>query len=161
MRRKLRLYLDTSVWSFAFADDAPDYQRDTLAFFSEARKDRYEIFSSSIVATEILRTRDTRKRDAMLWLFDEILPQMLPVSPESRALARHYLAAGVVPPRSVADELHVAIATVSEVPVVLSWNFKHLANLRRNDLFQAANLSAGYLLPVRITSPAEVANDER
>ena len=97
----------------------------------------------------------------MLWLFDEILPQMLPVSPESRALARHYLAAGVVPPRSVADELHVAIATVSEVPVVLSWNFKHLANLRRNDLFQAANLSAGYLLPVRITSPAEVANDER
>ena len=53
MRRKLRLYLDTSVWSFAFADDAPDYQRDTLAFFSEARKDRYEIFSSSIVATEI------------------------------------------------------------------------------------------------------------
>jgi len=31
--KRLRIYLDTSVINFLFADDAPDFRRVTVAFF--------------------------------------------------------------------------------------------------------------------------------
>jgi len=31
--KRLRLYLDTTVWNFAFAEDASDYRHATLDFF--------------------------------------------------------------------------------------------------------------------------------
>ncbi len=39
--KKLRVYLDTSVISFLFADDAPEKKAITVAFFSE-RLNEYE-----------------------------------------------------------------------------------------------------------------------
>ena len=92
MTRKLRLYLDTSVWSFAFAEDAPDYRRDTIDFFEVARRGRFEMFASVLVLSEILRTRDSVKRAAMQDLFNEISPTLIEIGGESRTLARHYLA---------------------------------------------------------------------
>lgn len=43
--QKLRIYLDTSVVNFLFAEDAPDFRRVREEFFAEhARK--YELFTS-------------------------------------------------------------------------------------------------------------------
>ena len=59
------------------------------------------------------------------------------------------------------DARHVAIATVESVAVIVSWNFRHLANLRREAGFNAVNLLQGYP-QVRILSPLELIheNDE-
>ena len=53
------------------------------------------------------------------------------------------------------DARHVAIATVEQVGLIVSWNFKHLANYRRETRFNAVNLLQGYR-PVRILSPMEL-----
>lgn len=63
---------------------------------------------------------------------------------------------GIVPPRKRDDALHVAYATVFELDVVLSWNFKHLANLRREARFLSTNQTEGYWHSPRIVSPMEL-----
>ncbi len=50
------------------------------------------------------------------------------------------------------DAQHVAICTVARIKYLVSWNFKHLANLYRENAFNAANLLRGYR-EVRIVSP--------
>ena len=53
------------------------------------------------------------------------------------------------------DALHVAIASVHGIRLIVSWNFKHLVNVRREDGFNAVNLLEGWP-PVRIVSPKEI-----
>jgi hypothetical protein len=81
------------------------------------------------------------------------------LSTEAKELADAYVAHGVVGPGSLADALHVALATVSGVDVLVSWNFKHIVNLGRIRLFNAVNLEQGYGL-VEIRTPKEVLCEE-
>jgi hypothetical protein len=59
-------------------------------------------------------------------------------------------------PRFRNDMLHIAIATVAEVDVVVSWTFRHIVRLDKIRLFNAVNLELGYK-PLTIYSPREVA----
>ena len=53
------------------------------------------------------------------------------------------------------DALHIAIATISGVDVLVSWNFKHIVNLNRIRLFNSVNLKEGYNI-LEIRTPQEV-----
>jgi predicted nucleic acid-binding protein len=159
MSRKLRLYLDTSVWSFAFAEDVPDYRDATREFFRLARGGVFELFGSQVVRAELGRTKDSDLRSAFARLYESLPVRNLEVTPEALALARKYLDAGVLPLKSEDDALHVALATVNDVSVVVSWNFKHLANVSRNDRFRSVNLVEGYTLDLRIVNPLEVQDE--
>lgn len=57
------------------------------------------------------------------------------------------------------DAQHIAIATINRVDVLVSWNFKHIVNLRRIHLYNSINLKYGYPL-IEIRSPREVINEE-
>jgi hypothetical protein len=84
---------------------------------------------------------------------------MIPDNPEADALAAAYVAHGIVGPGSHADALHVALATVSHSDVLVSWNFKHIVNLRRIRLFDAVNLESDYP-GIEIRTPLEILRDE-
>lgn len=56
------------------------------------------------------------------------------------------------------DMLHIALATISEVDVLVSWNFKHIVRLDKIRLFNAVNIEQGYK-PLTIYSPREVISD--
>ena len=58
---KPRLYLETSVWNFIFADDAPEKKQITLAFFDKVKDGEYEIFISDTVIQEIERADEDKK----------------------------------------------------------------------------------------------------
>ncbi len=47
--RKPKLYLETSVWNFCFADDALDRKLTTLQFFEQIKQGAYDIFVSDMV----------------------------------------------------------------------------------------------------------------
>ena len=59
---------------------------------------------------------------------------------EARGLARHYIEEGVVSEGYLVDAQHIAIATVSRVDVLVSWNFKHIVNLSKIRLYNSVNL---------------------
>jgi hypothetical protein len=43
--------------------------------------------------------------------------------------------------------------------ILLSWNFKHLANVRREALIAAINRTEGHLQTLRLLSPLEVEDE--
>jgi hypothetical protein len=83
----------------------------------------------------------------------------LPLSPEAEELAAAYIADGAVGPHMRADALHIALATIARVDVLVSWNFKHIVNLKRIHAYNAVNLRHGYPL-VEIRTPREVPGDD-
>ena len=66
---------------------------------------------------------------------------------------------GAVGKNERADALHIALATIARVDVLVSWNFKHIVNLRRIHAFNAVNLKQGYPV-LEIRNPREVVGDE-
>lgn len=53
------------------------------------------------------------------------------------------------------DALHIAIATIEQVNVLASWNFKHIVNLERIRKYNSVNLKNGYKM-IEIRTPREI-----
>ncbi|MDQ3022700.1 MAG: hypothetical protein M3R36_19365 [Bacteroidota bacterium] len=65
--RKLKVYLDTSVINFLFADDSPEFKKITIEFFNNyVRKNIYDTFISEVVIKEIMNTKNKDKRNKLL-----------------------------------------------------------------------------------------------
>jgi len=63
-----------------------------------------------------------------------------------------YEAHSVLSARFRNDMLHIALATIADVDVLVSWNFRHIVRLDKIRLFNAVNIEQGYK-PVSIYSP--------
>jgi hypothetical protein len=70
-------------------------------------------------------------------------------------LAQCYVRAAVFSPVMVADALHVAAAVLTDQDVLLSWNFRHLVNVRRRARVNEVNRAEG-VRTIEIVSPAEM-----
>ena len=81
--------------------------------------------------------------------------EFLDVSEESIALADTYLERGILTRKFTDDALHIAIASVANVDVLVSWNFKHIVHFDKIRQFTAVNIELGYK-PLQIYSPREV-----
>ena len=55
----------TSVWSYAFAEDAPESREATLSFFDMANAGHFELFVSEVVLGEIARAATSRRADLL------------------------------------------------------------------------------------------------
>jgi len=162
MIKKLKIYLDTSVINFLFADDAPEKKEVTIDFFDNfVLKEIYQVFISSIVVEEIERTDDILKREQLLNIIKKYPIKFIDNidTEEILNLAKEYLNQNILPKNSEADALHVAISTVNQMDILLSWNFKHLANYNRKKKIQLLNLQNNYSYPFDILTPIEVVNE--
>ena len=157
--RKLKLYLETFVWNFFFANDAPEKRDITKEFFDSVQKGFYEIYVSDVVFREVNNAPEDRK-GKIAKLIEQCAPIRLDTVEQAETLASIYLYKKIVPPAKKDDALHVAIATAFEMDAVITWNYRHLANLRKAELFHSANLEAGYFKKIEIVTPMEVAKYE-
>ena len=157
--RKLKLYLDTSVWSFLFADDAPEKRDVTKDFFDLVRAGRYEVFISEVVIKEINDAPEL-KRNQLGELIKSCPVAELGLTESAVELAKSYIAKSILSEKKEDDALHVAIATDAEMDALVTWNFQHLANLRKTELFHSASLEKGYFKKLEIITPMEVSSYE-
>ena len=142
----LSLYLDTSVIGGYFD---PEFMAETRALWRLRNLGRCRFVSSQVVFEEI-RAAPDQVRELMRATFrrDDVLVR----TQEAEALALAYMAKKIVPIEYTDDARHVAICSVAKLDYLVSWNFKHLANLRRESGFISVNLLQGYP-PVRIVAP--------
>ncbi len=70
-----------------------------------------------------------------------------------------YMERQIVPEKYTNDILHIALATVDDVDIVVSWNFKHIVHYEKIRKFNAVNREQGYR-QIEIYSPREVTNYE-
>ncbi len=87
-------------------------------------------------------------------LFD-LEHDMLEVGNEALDLLKSYQMRGILGDKYRNDMLHIALATVAEVDILVSWNFKHIVHFDKIRLFNAINSELGYK-HLDIYSPREV-----
>ena len=157
--KKLKIYLDTSVISFMYADDSPEKQSITREFF-EKYLSVYDVFISDLVLTEIESTRNAVLREKLKKIVMEYNLKVIEAAPKDQqtvfSLARRYVKDGVIPQRKFDDAMHVAMCVHYEFDILLSWNFRHLANINKQIRINAVNKKEGYLKELFLLSPMEV-----
>jgi len=157
--RKLSLYIDTSVWNMRFDDHAIELQKGTRELIETAERGVYDLYISQAVMAELSRAPDARQSQVSD-LIAHLDPTVLPLTGEISDLADSYVLAGVFGSASLADVTHVAFATVHQIDILVSWNYRHLANLNRRAKVIAHNVSQGYYHSLMIVTPFEVISYE-
>jgi len=142
----LSLYLDTSVIGGYYDTE---FMADTRALWKLREAGCFRFITSQLVFQEIAGAPE-RVRELMRATFapDDVLER----TAEVEELAQAYLAQKVVPLDYDDDARHVAVCAVTRIEYLVSWNFKHLANVRRESGFNAVNLLQGYP-SLRIVAP--------
>ena len=90
--KKLKLYLETSVWNFIFADDAPELRNLTLQFFAMVERQVYDVYISDLVIFEIGKAVG-KKKEQLMDVIEQYRPIVLQSSSQAQDLADHYLQA--------------------------------------------------------------------
>jgi len=109
MRRKIRVYLDTSVISALFDERNPERKSLTEAFFAEIGN--FEI--SEITVAEIERTPDMELRSKMKDAVSRF--SVLSLTDDVEWVAREYIRHGAVPESYSEDAYHIAIAVINAI----------------------------------------------
>jgi predicted nucleic acid-binding protein len=150
----MRLYLDTSVIGAMSDEEMPERIRITRALLDSIVEGKHTGIISNIVLEEIDRCHEELKKK----LVGEI--QAVPVlviseNEYSADLLETYEKEGFIRKGARLDLRHLAVATVSGVDAVVSWNFRDIVNIRTRRAVHAVNLRLGYPL-IEIVSPEEV-----
>ena len=155
--RLQRMYLETTLFNY-YIDKDRDAHADTVKLFNEIAAGKYEAFTSTYVTDE-LENAPEAKRDKMFELITKYNIAVLAPSDEAARIADIYIAEGVIPQKYRADSLHIAIATVNELDMIVSMNFKHI--VKRKTILSTGKINNlnGYRA-IEIYSPMEVVEDE-
>lgn len=74
---------------------------------------------------------------------------------ESLELAQQYIASAILPKKFENDARHIAVATINNVNMLVSWNFRHIVHFDKIQQFNSVNIKEGYKT-IEIYSPREV-----
>ena len=137
----MRIYIDTSVVG-GFYDK--EFQEATREFFESVEKGEVILVVSELLQAELLRSPEHVRGHLDKYSHNQI--QRVELTEEAKFLADRYIAEQVVGVTSKADCQHIAIATLSKVDVLVSWNFKHIVNLKRIRGYNSVNLKHNYTM---------------
>lgn len=146
----LRVYLDTSV--IGGCCDA-EFARWSLALVRDIRLGLIVPVISDITESELAAAPPEVQA-----VYDELedgVHERVEETPESIELAEKYLAEGILSAKFRDDARHIAVATVHDVDVLVSWNFKHVVHHDKIRRFNAVNVLLGYG-PLQVFTPLEV-----
>jgi len=154
-----RIYLETTIFNFPFADDAPQYKTDTLRLFAEIKAGKFKPFTSDYVPMELEVTKDVEKLTKMETLISDYGITVIPANPEIERLANVYVSAGVIPAKYATDALHIAAATIAGLDFIVSLNFRHIVKRKTIIETEIINAREGFRR-MFIHTPAEVIDNE-
>lgn len=144
---KQRIYLETSVIG-AYLDNGEPFRRDLTIRWWEHEMAEYDAVISPLVVRELERTPEPHRTGYLKLV--EHLPQV-ELTDEAAILAEGYVARAIFHRRYIGDALHTAVASVHKIDYLVTWNFGHLANVRRQARVRLFNTTAGFFVPVIVT----------
>ncbi|MFW6248712.1 MAG: PIN domain protein [Bacteroidota bacterium] len=147
---KQRVYIDTSVIGGCYDKEFEEWSNKLFDDFKTGNK---IAVVSDITLDELIDAPEKVKTNFET-IPDETL-KILTSGNESRELADKYITEKAVSEKYYEDALHIAIATINQVNVLASWNFKHIVNLDKIRVYNAVNLKNGYSL-LEIRTPREI-----
>jgi hypothetical protein len=121
--RKVRLYLKAS---FDYAATITAARQVITRRWWETERAKYDLMVSEVVEAECQRGDPgvvARRQE----LLREVT--LFPVNESTLEVARLLIAPGAIPAKAGPDAIHIAAAAVEECDFLLTWNFRHIANV--------------------------------
>lgn len=156
--RKIKVYLDTSVISYLDQDDAPEKTKETQKLWERFEDSEYDVYLSQITLNEVEQCPEP-KRSLLYDYLGKIAFTILEVDEESIEIAQRIVDLGILKAKSFDDCQHIAIAVVNDCDIVLSWNFKHMVNIKTIRGVRAITNLEGYK-DIEIVSPSVLLEGE-
>ncbi len=144
---KISLYLETSV-AGAYLDNGDPFRRDLTIHWWEHELAEYDAFSSVLVEREFERIAEPH-RSGYLNLVRPLA--QLELVDEAAILAEAYIERGIFQRKYIADAIHVALASYHKIDYFVTWNFGHIANVRKQARLRMFNSAAGFFAPTIVT----------
>lgn len=148
------VYIDTSVVGGYFDEE---FEFWTQLFFEAVEQGHFKIVISELLTQEL-----NHAPQSIRTFLDRIPNQhkrYIEIDKNADRLANLYINNGIVGIKSLADYRHIATATVNNIEILTSWNFKHIVNLNKIHLYNGINLQNGYRT-IEIRTPREIVNYE-
>ncbi len=131
MQTKPKVYVETSVLSYLAAKPSKDViasgrQMITRRWW-ETEREQYRLVVSEAVEAECERG-DPQMAERRRELLQEV--SLFPVDERILGVAKMLLVPGAIPEKAGPDAVHIAAAAVEQCDFLLTWNFRHIANVR-------------------------------
>ena len=152
--KKFNLYIDTSVIG-GYYD--VEFEKETKTLFDSILNNEFHVFYSSVTEDELINA--PKKVRELLDIIPNENKTRIELTEEAVMLGDTYIAENVVGKTSREDCFHIALATINNADILVSWNFKHIVNVMRIRGYNAVNLKLGYST-IDIRSPKEIINYE-
>ena len=148
----MRIYIESTIPSYVVARPARDLlqaARQQLTIDGwDLKRAKHELFTSQVVLDEITNG-EAAMAQQRLDVMAEI--RLVDLTDEANALTKEILASGLLPADADRDAAHIALATVHEMDILLSWNCRHIANAAIQARLRRLAEKSGYALPVLCT----------
>jgi hypothetical protein len=152
--KKPRIYIDTSVIGGCFDEEFRPWSNGLMSDFKAGL---FKPLLSDVLAAELTDApKEVREK------YEDILRgehELIAAGPEAVELADGYQRRKILTPKYYDDGLHIALASVAEADLLVSWNFRHIVHFDKIRLFNSVNLELGYKT-LQIYSPREVTTFE-
>ncbi len=156
----MRIYIESTIPSYVVARPARDLlqaaRQQLTRDWWDLKREQHRLFTSQVVLDEIAGGEAAMARQRLALMGG--MP-VVRATDEVEALTRSILDSGVLPGDADRDAAHIALATIHEMDILLSWNCRHIANAFIQAKLRKLADAAGYTLPV-ICTPEELLEDE-
>ena len=155
---KLKVYLDTSVISHLFQEDVPEKMTDTRQLWEMFRQEKYDVYLSTVTLEEIEDCPEP-KRSNLLNCLEQISYTLVPINNNVSEIAEQIIEMGILTKKSYDDCQHIGAAIISECDCIISWNFKHIVNIKTIRGVRAITNLKGHK-PIEILNPSVLLESE-
>lgn len=145
-----RIYLDTSVFGGYFDTE---FELWTKILFDKVIEGKYKVIYSKLVDIELTPAPEKVRTLANSLPLTQL--ELIEISDEAFELANQYLKENVVRKTSRSDCVHIALATLNNADILVSWNFKHIVNVNRIRGYNSVNYKFGHKI-LEIRTPREI-----
>ena len=157
--RKIKVYLDTSVISYLDQQDAPEQMQQTRAVWERIKAGYYDAFISEVVLRELGDCKEEEKRNQLIGHLSEIKYNLITIDDNVVDLAEKIVSNGILKKKNIDDCQHIAAAILSDCDIIISWNFKHIVNVKTIRGIKVITTVEGYK-DLLIYQPTALLNEE-
>ena len=156
--RKLKVYLDTSVISHLLQEDVPEKMADTRQLWEMFKDGKYDVCLSAVTLREISDCPEPKRTELRNYL-KQIQYNVFDITKEALEVARQIITAQILTEKSFDDCQHIGVAVVNDCDCIISWNFKHIVNIKTIRGVRSITNLQGYK-PIEIWSPSVLLESE-
>ena len=154
----MKVYLDTSVVSHLLQEDVPEKMADTRQLWEMFKDGKYDVYLSTVTLKEIQNCPEPKKTQMIDYL-NQIQYITLDITEDVISVANKIIDMGILTQKSFDDCQHIGVAVINECDCIISWNFKHIVNVKTIRGVRAITNLEGYRM-IEIWNPSVLLESE-